>query len=251
MIAITPMLDLPWPAPVRSKDWLGRVLVACERSGKVRDQFRARGCNAWSCDLLPQEGEGPHLIEDVLRRLTCCPDNHGRWDMMIAHPPCTYVSGSGWHWTVRGLRDRKLTDEAIRFAEALWDAPIARICIENPVGMLSTLSKLGKPTQIVQPYEFGDDASKKTCLWLKGLPPLVKDPAKRFPGRWVEWPKGSGKMVERWSNQTDSGQNKLPPSDDRWMERARTYTGIAEAMADQWCGKRPNVKHCDAPGVTC
>lgn len=205
-----------------------KILIACECSGKVRNTFSALGHDAHSCDLLPSETPGNHQQGNVEFFL-----NAG-WDLMISHPPCTYLSGSGWHWTVRGLRDKKLTDDAIRFAELLWDAPINKICIENPVGMLSTMSRLGKPSQIIQPYEFGDDASKKTCLWLKGLPPLVKDPAKRFPGRWVEWPKGSGKMAERWSNQTDSGQNKLGPSDKRWMQRARTYTGIAEAMAAQW-----------------
>lgn len=206
-----------------------RALVGCERSGAVRDELIKRGCNAWSCDLAESENGGNHLVGDVMKWL-----QEMDWHLLIAHPPCTYVCGSGMHWTTRGLRDPKLTADAIRFAEQLWVADVPFICIENPVGVLSTRSWLGKPQQIIQPYEFGDDASKKTCLWLKGLPPLVKDPAKRVAGRLVEWPKGSGKMVERWSNQTDSGQNKLGPSDDRWMERSRTYPGIAAAMAEQW-----------------
>ena len=203
-----------------------KLLVGCETSGVVRDAFTAIGWDAWSCDLLPAGGR--HIQGDVLMVLDM------GWDMMIAHPPCTYLSVSGMHWTSRGLRDPKLTFDAIEFAERLWAAPIARICIENPVGALSTKSRLGKPTQTIQPYEFGDDASKRTCLWLKGLLPLVKDPAKRFPGRWVEWPRGSGKMMERWSNQTDSGQNALTPSKDRWQARSKTYSGIAQAMAEQW-----------------
>lgn len=147
--------------------------------------------------------------------------------MLIAHPPCTYLCVSGMHWTARGLRDPKHTTDAVAFAEALWDAPVPHIAIENPVGVLSTRSKLGKPAQSIQPYEFGEDASKKTCLWLKELPPLEKDPTRRIAGRIV-----NGK--ERWSNQTDSGQNRLGPSKTRGLDRAKTYTGVAEAMADQW-----------------
>lgn len=208
-----------------------RVLVACESSGIVREAFNAySGVEAFSCDLQPADDgrHDYHICDNVLDVLDDC------WDLIIAHPPCTYLSGSGMHWTTRGLRDPKLTAEAIAFAEAIWSAPAKRIAIENPVGALSTHSKLGEFTQMIHPYEFGDDASKKTCLWLKGLPLLAKDPAKRVPGRWVEWPKGSGKMVERWANQTDSGQNKLPPSDDRWKLRSKTYLGIAAAMAEQW-----------------
>lgn len=118
-----------------------------------------------------------------------------------------------------------LTDDALDFVRALMAAPIPKIAIENPVGCIST--KIGKPTQIVQPFDYGDDASKRTCLWLKGLPPLVADPAQRVPGRWV-----NGR--ERWANQCDSGQNRLGPSSDRWAKRSVTYSGIAQAMADQW-----------------
>jgi hypothetical protein len=206
-----------------------RVLVACEFSGIVREAFNAyHGVSAISCDLLPAEDRRVdyHYQGDVKDII-----NDG-WDMMIAFPPCTFLYSSGMHWTTRGLRDPQLTEDALEFVRFLMAAPIERIVIENPVGAIST--KIKAFDQIVQPYEFGEDASKQTCLWLKNLPLLKKDPSKRFPGRWVEHPKGSGKMVERWSNQTDGGYNRLGPSDDRWAERSRTYSGIAQAMAAQW-----------------
>lgn len=151
--------------------------------------------------------------------------------MMIAHPPCTYLSVSGMHWTTRGLRDLKLTEDALGFVRALMDAPIPRICIENPVSVIS--SRIRKPDQIIQPWHFGDDASKKTCLWLKGLEPLKHDRSKWVPGRIVGEDK-RGRTIVRWANQCDSGQNRLGPSKDRWKERSRTYPGIARAMAEQW-----------------
>ena len=188
----------------------------------MREAFNAiSGVSAMSCDLAPcTDGRTDyHIVGDVLDHL-----NDG-WDLGIFHPDCTYLCSSGMHWTTRGFRDPKLTEEAIAFAEKLWAAPIHRIAIENPIGALSTRSKLGKPTQIIQPWMFGDDASKATCLWLKNLPPLR--PTKLIGPRLVNGRK-------RWSNQTDSGQNKLPPSKDRWLKRATTYPGIAMAMADQW-----------------
>jgi len=143
-----------------------RVLVACEYSGTVRDAFIRAGHYAESCDLLPSESSfGPHWQGDV-RDMLVADD----WDLMIAHPPCTYLSVSGMHWTTRGLRDPKLTEEALSFVKMLMDAPIDRICIENPISVIS--SRIRKPDQIIQPWWFGDDASKKTCLWLKGLPKL-------------------------------------------------------------------------------
>jgi len=208
-----------------------RILIGCDKSGRLRDRFAALGFDAWSCDLLPTETAGNHYQGDLLQLIESSTEP---WLALIAHPPCTFLCVSGMHWTTRGLRDAKLTEAAIAFAERLWAAPVPFICIENPVGVLSTRSRLGRPSQTIQPYQFGDDASKRTCLWLKGLPLLSKDPAKRIPGRRVEWPRSSGKLVERWSNQTDSGQNKLGPSDGRAIERARTYVGIAEAMAEQW-----------------
>lgn len=205
-----------------------RVLVACESSGEVRDAFAARGHDAWSCDLLPAEGK--HLQGDVREFL-----GQG-WDLMIAHPPCTYLSVSGMHWTVRGLRDPQLTEDALAFVQLLLDAPIPRICIENPVSIIS--SRIRKPDQTVQPYEYGHDASKRTCLWLKGLPLLRHRPDQWVPPRMV-----GGKP--RWANQTDSGQNRLGPSEDRWQLRAKTYAGIANAMAEQWgalpVGEQPHA----------
>jgi hypothetical protein len=216
-----------------------RVLVACEYSGTVRDAFRERGHDAMSCDLLPTEAPGPHYQGDVRDVLG------DGWDLMIAHPPCTYLSVSGMHWTRRGLRDPQLTEDALAFVRLLMDAPILRIAIENPVSIIS--SRIRKPEQIVQPWMFGHDASKKTCLWLKGLPPLrptqIVEPRLVCCGR--ELTSGAGaygcpnccgdkRARERWGNQTDSGQNRLSPSPDRWKIRSATYAGIAGAMADQW-----------------
>ena len=195
-----------------------RVLVACEYSGAVRDAFIRAGHYAASCDLLPSESPlGDHFQCNVLDII-----DHD-WDLMIAHPPCTYLSVSGMHWTTRGLRDPKLTEGALDFVQQLMDAPIERIAIENPISVIS--SRIRKPDQIITPYQFGHDASKKTCLWLKNLPPLK--PTQMIEPRIVNGRK-------RWGNQTDSGQNKLSPSKDRWKIRSATYEGIANAMAAQW-----------------
>jgi hypothetical protein len=196
-----------------------RILVACEYSATVRDAFRARGFDAWSCDLLETEGDPSwHIQGDALEAV------HGQpWDLLIAHPPCTYLTVAGMHWTKRGLRDPQLTEDALAFVSQLLGAPVGHIALENPVSVIS--SRIRKPDQIIQPHQFGDDASKATCLWLKNLPKLVA--TKAVPPRMV-----NGKR--RWANQTDSGQNRLAPSPTRWKERSRTYQGIAEAMADQW-----------------
>jgi hypothetical protein len=191
-----------------------RVLIACEYSGRVRDAFLAAGHDAMSCDLLPTDSPGPHYQGDVF-------DITGDgWDLMVAHPPCTYLSVSGMHWTSRGLRDPQLTEDALAFVQRLMDAPIERIAIENPISVIS--SRIRKPDQIIQPWWFGHDASKKTCLWLKNLPLL--QPTDMLPGD----------AKTRRANQTASGQNKLPPSKDRWKIRSETYAGIANAMAAQW-----------------
>jgi hypothetical protein len=200
-----------------------KVLVSCEYSGRVRDAFLAQGHEAMSCDLLPTDSPGPHYQGDVFDII-----NEG-WDLMIAHPPCTYLSVSGMHWTTRGLRDPKLTEDALDFVKRLMDAPIERIALENPISVIS--SRIRKPDQIISPYQFGHDASKKTCLWLKNLPPLK--PTQMVEPRIVITP--SGKEAKRWGNQCDNyGQDKLPPSADRWKLRSATYQGIADAMADQW-----------------
>lgn len=199
-----------------------RVLIGCEFSGIVREAFRARGHDAWSCDLLPSEIPSPWHYQGDVR------DILGRgWDVGIFHPPCTYLCSSGLHWNKRRPERAALTAEALSFVRLLLNAPIDRVALENPVGVIS--SAIRPPDQILQPYQFGDDASKQTCLWLRALPPLR--PTTRCPGRVVTW---RGRRVERWANQTDSGQSNLPPSADRWAIRSRTFPGIADAMATQW-----------------
>lgn len=220
-----------------------RVLVGCECSGVIREAFRARGHQAWSCDLVPAEdGSVYHLKGNLLAALV-------GWDLIIAHPPCKYLSVSGMHWTTRGFRDPQETVKAIAFAEAIWNCGCLKICIENPTSVLSTRSCLGKPADLVQPYEFGHDASKSTRLWLKGLSPLRKTGPYIQPrmvckcGRVFLYAEnfqqgcsecGPGHAKSRWANQCDSGQNKLSPGPSRSADRARTYPGIAKAMAEQW-----------------
>lgn len=194
-----------------------RVLVACEYSGTVRDAFKRAGHYALSCDLLPSEAPGFHYQGDVMDII-----GNG-WDLMIAHPPCTYLCSSGLHWNKRRPERAQQTEGALDFVRQLLNAPIARIALENPIGCIST--RIRKPNQTIQPYQFGHDASKATCLWLKGLSPLT--PTDLIAPRMVD-------KLKRWANQTDSGQNKLPPSADRWKIRSETYKGIADAMANQW-----------------
>ena len=202
-----------------------RVLIGCESSGTSRQAFRTLGHDAWSCDLLPADDGSPyHFQEDVLDVI----EIH-EWDLAIFHPSCTYLSASGLHWNHKVPGRKGLTLEALDFVRLLMNCRIPRWAIENPVGAIST--GIRRPDQIIQPYEFGDDASKKTCLWLMGLPLLR--PTLYVPGRKVEY---RGRIVERWSNQTDSGQNRLPPSEDRWKLRSKTYPGIANAFAHQWGG---------------
>jgi site-specific DNA-cytosine methylase len=185
-----------------------KVLIACEYSGTVREAFRARGHDAWSCDLLDTDQPGPHIqgdVRDVLKQ---------GWDLMIAHPPCTHLAVSG----ARYFKEKKEQQaEALSFVRELMAAPVPRICIENPVSIIS--SRIRRPDQIIQPWMFGEDASKKTCLWLTGLPKLQ-------PTNVI--------IKERYANQTASGQNKIGPSPDRWKIRSKTYQGIANAMACQW-----------------
>lgn len=200
-----------------------KVLVACEYSGRVRDAFIARGHDAMSCDLLDTDVPGPHYKGDVRDILD------DAWDLLIAHPPCTYLCSSGLHWNTRGVMvdgvpRARLTEDAVAFARLLIDAGhIPHRAVENPIGCLST--QIRKPNQIIQPWQFGEDASKATCLWLHGLPNLA--------ATCIAEPRiVNGK--KRWSNQTDGGQNRLGPSPDRWKLRSVTYAGIAEAMATQW-----------------
>jgi hypothetical protein len=194
-----------------------KVGVLCEYSGKVRDAFLRRGHDAISCDLLPTESPGPHLQGD------CLSFSWDSFDLLVCHPPCTYLSVSGLHWNHRIPGRSEKTEEALAFVNALMLLPVHRIAVENPVSIIS--SRIRKPDQIIQPYDFGHDASKATCLWLKNLPCLT--PTVHVPPRFV-----NGK--KRWGNQTDSGQNRLGPSQDRWKLRSTTFQGIADAMAEQW-----------------
>ena len=202
-----------------------KVLVACEYSGRVRDAFIKRGHDAMSCDLLPTTSSGPHYQGDVRDIF------HEQWDLLIAHPPCTYLCSSGLHWNTRRPERKILTEQAVEFARIFIDGTetqhIPLKAVENPIGCLSKLVR--PPDQIIQPNWFGDDASKSTCLWLQGLLPLK--PTQPCYPRLVF---NNGKWAMRWANQTDSGQNNLPPSDDRWALRSETYPGIADAMAEQW-----------------
>ena len=208
-----------------------KLLVACEYSGVVRDAFSLKGWDAWSCDLLPTESEltkkeGKHIQGDVLSLLD------QDWDLMIAHPPCTHLSVSGQHWFTRGLKDVRLREDALDFVKRLLSANIPHIALENPVSIIS--SHIRKPDQVMQPYQFGDDASKKTCLWLKDLPRLR--PTNIIQPRIVD-----GK--QRWGNQSDDGQVNTRDADGKIMGwsnpetakiRSKTYSGIAQAMAEQW-----------------
>lgn len=193
-----------------------KVLVACEFSGTVRDAFLRRGHDAMSCDILPTESPGPHYQGDVLNIL-----NDG-WDLMVAHPPCTYLSNSGVSWLHRTPGRWALMEQGAEFFKRLLTADIPRIAVENPVMHKYAVEIIGRrQDQTIQPYQFGHPESKRTCLWLKGLPNLT-------PTDVLVKPDGG------WENQTPSGQNKLGPSADRWKLRSATYVGIANAMADQW-----------------
>ena len=181
-----------------------RVLIACEYSGTVRDAFIALGHDAMSCDLLPTDRDGPHYEGDVFDIIG------DGWDLMIAHPPCTHLAVSGArHFAEKRADGRQ--QEALEFVRRLLDAPIPKIALENPVSIIST--KIRRPDQIIQPWQFGHGETKSTCLWLKGLPLLT--PTDIVDGR-------SDRI------------HKMPPSPDRWKLRSTTYQGIADAMASQW-----------------
>ena len=180
-----------------------RVLVGCEYSGRVRQAFRNLGHDAFSCDLLESEDASPfHIQGDVLPILT------DGWDLAIFHPPCTHLAVSGSRWFKDKVKEQA---EALEFVRMLLDAPIPRIAIENPISVIS--SRIRKPDQIIQPWQFGHGETKATCLWLKGLPKLT--PTNIVEGR-------------------EARVHRMPPSPNRWKERSRTYQGIAAAMAEQW-----------------
>jgi site-specific DNA-cytosine methylase len=179
-----------------------RVLVACEFSGIVREAFKARGHDAWSCDLLPTEIEGQHLQDDIDNFLKL------NWDLLIAHPPCTHLAVSGARW----FKDKqKEQNNALWFVKRLLDCDIPKIALENPISIIS--SQIRKPDQIIQPWQFGHGETKATCLWLKNLPKL--EPTNIVEGR-------------------EAKIHKMGPGKDRWKNRSRTYEGIAKAMAEQW-----------------
>ncbi len=180
-----------------------RVRVACEYSGRVREAFRNAGHDAWSCDLLESEDTSPfHIQDDVLDHI------NAKWDLLIAHPPCTHLAVSGARWFKDKLSEQA---EALEFVRALMAAPVARIAVENPVSIIS--SKVRKPDQIIQPWQYGHGETKTTCLWLKNLPHLV--PTNVVDGR-------------------EPRVHRMSPGPNRWKERSRTYQGIADAMAAQW-----------------
>ena len=195
-----------------------KVLVACEYSGAVRDQFLAMGHDAMSCDLLPSDVPGPHHQGDVLELLG------GGWDLMIAHPPCTDLAVSGAAHFAEKIADGR-QQKALEFVRQLMSAPIAKIAIENPVSVIST--KIRKPDQIIHPWQFGHPEQKTTCLWLKGLRPLK--PTKNVHQEMMALPK---KERERL--------HYLSPGPERWKQRSKTFSGISAAMAAQWgCEEKP------------
>jgi len=194
-----------------------KVLVACECSGAVRDAFREKGHDAYSCDILPSDQPSPYHFQMHVELLLHC-----NWDMVIAFPPCTHLSVSGaryWKEKQNDGRQQRAIDFFLMFANLRH---VPKVAIENPIGIISTFWR--KPDQIIQPWQFGHPESKATCLWLKNLPKLQSTNILRKPE--------SG----HWNNQTKSGQNKLAPSKDRAKIRSRTYQGIAKAMAEQWGG---------------
>ena len=194
-----------------------RVLVGCECWGIVRDCFKVFGHDAWSCDLKPSYTPGQHLQCDLLNVLD------RPWDLLIAHPDCTYLCSSGLHHSPNRLGRQTKTEEALKFVRKLmFTSHIPKICIENPIGCIGT--RIRPPDQIIQPYNFGEDASKVTALWLKGLPLLQA--TKYVP------PRITAEGYMRWANQTDSGQNRLSPGAFRAEDRVRTYVGIALAMTE-------------------
>lgn len=207
-----------------------KVLVACEFSGVVRDAFRQRGHDAWSCDLLPtDEPSAYHHQGDVLDIVG--PGFYGGWDLLIAHPPCTYLANSGVKHLYKGGRKAlgrdpqrwRDLDEAVKFFGLLWSSTIPKVCIENPIHHLHARQRIGfEPTQYVQPWHFGHKEMKATGLWLRGLPPLR-------PTHVVGPPPKEAELRKHWAR-----VHRESPGPDRWKRRSITYQGIAEAMADQW-----------------
>ena len=194
-----------------------KVLVACEFSGIVRDAFRARGHDAWSCDLQPTERDGPHLQKDALEVA------YGlEWDLMVAHPPCTYLSRAGARWWKEPWRV-EAASKARDFVLALWNAPILRVAIENPVGKLNSLWRY--PDQVIDPSYFGESFTKRTCLWLRGLPPLLATVVQVETDPLLPSNVGWGRR---------KGQRSHPGHVHSARDASRTFARVADAMADQW-----------------
>lgn len=198
--------------------YIGKILIACEFSGIVRDSFAARGWDAWSCDLIPSEKFGNHLQCDVLSILD------DGWDMMIAHPPCTYLCSMGIWWNHKRPERWQMTYDAEEFFLKLVNANIPRIAVENPIGRMSI--KFRKPDQIVNPWMFGEAANKPTCLWLKNLPVLQPT---EIVGKGEFYVKQNGERLSVWSHKTKGGKDS-----ERAKIASRTFRGLASAMADQW-----------------
>ncbi len=204
------------------------ILVLFEESGTIRDYAIDQGHNAVSVDLFPGRGIhlGNHIQSDVCTMLDSWElGAFALWNLVIMHPPCTSICVSG----NKTYSNTQAREEGIRFAEKVWAYPFKRMCLENPVGVLSTRSNIDVKPQYIQPYNFGHDASKKTGLWLCGLRPLIA--TEYIPGKEIVY---RGKKVKRWANQSPSGASNLGPSPDRSQKRSQTYQGIAEAMIDQW-----------------
>lgn len=196
-----------------------RVLIACEFSGAVRDEFAAKGHDAWSCDLLPTESPGQHIHGDVV------PVLREPWDLVVAHPPCTYLTVSGNKWMKPEYESRfpgraQKRQEAFEFFMLCYNANSQRAAVENPIGVISTMFR--KPDQVIQPWMFGHGETKATCLWLRGLPPLVPTHMK------------DDLFAKPEPEEREQRLHKLPPGPNRWKERSKTFVGIAKAMADQW-----------------
>ncbi len=197
-----------------------KILVACEKSNRVAGAFRAIGHDAWSCDIMPCEIDTPYHIQgDVSEHLK------DGWDMMIAHPPCTYLSNAGLHYLTNNLERKEQLSNAYNFVLNLWNAPINRIAIENPTGWLNT--HWMKPAQVIQPYYFGDNEMKTTCLWLKNLPIL-------FVTKWLPKPEPVGMCVRKTGKKAGQIYNYYYHEGKNQEGRSRTFKGIAEAMAIQW-----------------
>jgi hypothetical protein len=228
-------METPTPqAPNHPSRQAKRMLACCEKSGRVREAFARRGWDAWSCDFQPSDIPGQHIQDDCLNHL------RDGWDLMIAFPPCTYLCTSGARWLYDPRFPTRMADreKAVEFVLTLWNSGIPQISLENPIGHLSRV--LGKPTQIIQPYWFGEDASKATCLWLKNLSPLR--PTNMIKPSTVSV--DGGKTWNKWFFETSRGRGA-----QRSNTRSLTFQGVADAMAEQWGCLSPNRERSPTESV--